>query len=99
MLFDCNVEGNWPICVAVKMIVVSSVIVMAFLLVVPCLAVVIDANGMESLCVAITTHVAELGQLLVLTTAGTMAVSLLVRVMILFAGFPGFCEERNRVCE
>ena len=77
MLFDWDVEGNWPKYVAVKTIAVASDIVMAFLLVVAVLAVVIDANRMESVCVAITTRVAELGQLLVLTTAGTMAASLL----------------------
>ena len=60
----------------------NSIVVMAFLLVVTVLAVVIDANGMESMCVAITTHAVKLGQLLVLTTAGTMAASLLVGVTI-----------------
>ncbi len=82
LLFDCDTEGGWPIYVALKTIFESSLVVMAFLLVVTVLAIVIDVNGMESVCVAITTHVVELGQLLVLTTKGTMTAPLLVGVKI-----------------
>ena len=73
MLFSPNLEGYGPVRTSVKSIVVCGVIAMAFILVCTIFTVVRYSDEMESVCSAVAAHVVQLGQLLILSAACSMA--------------------------
>ncbi len=100
LLFDCNADCCRTVDVAIETIVECGIVAMiSFLNLTACFAVVFFAKGVIAMSVAISSHVAKLGELLCAGSLLSLAMAANVGVPVLVVWFDGLGENCNSVGE